>query len=164
MDKEFLEYKRTYSGELQIFKCTLAKRTDDELVLIYRISKLMRFAGVDFPPDSRSFGFYWKDRNYNVYHWKDPQGNTLLSYFNISKDTKINHNKVEWLDLIVDIAVHPDGRIEILDEDEIPENMNSHDLLIIQRTRGEILGNLEVLVRELDERIRLIIQHKARRK
>ena len=149
---------------MKIFDCILAEKTDRDLVLIYQIPKQMTFAGVNFPPESRSFGYYWKDRNYNVYHWKDPKGSTIFSYFNISKDTKIHDDNVEWVDLIVDIAFHPDGRVEILDENEIPENMNHDDLSLIRRTQSEILGNMGRLFRELEERTSLIMRREETRK
>ncbi len=149
---------------MKIFDCILAEKTDRDIVLIYQIPKRMAFAGVNFPRGSRSFGYYWKVRNYNVYHWKDPKGSTIFSYFNISKDMKIHDDSVEWVDLIVDIVFHPDGRVEILDENEIPENMNHDDLSLIRRTQSEILGNMGRLFRELEKRTSLIMRREETRK
>src|SRR5208283_5883415 len=103
----------------------------------------MTFVGVEFPIGSTSYGFYWEDRNYNVYHWKGANGDTLLSYFNISRDTWIEKSRVTWLDLIVDIAIKPQSLPLILDEAEIPSDILPSDFEIIEKTRHEILEGID---------------------
>ena len=109
--ERFTEYKRTYFGEVKTFECSLAERSLDHLVITFEISQPMEFVNIRFEPGCVSYGYYWEDRDYNVYHWKDGYGRTLLYYFNIARDTRIGTNRVDWVDLIVDVAVRPDGRI-----------------------------------------------------
>ena len=140
----FTEYKRTYFGETKTFDCNFVHYDDSqrELVISFRRDKPITFLGIDFPVGSVSYGYYWEKRNYNVYHWKRENGDTLLIYFNISKDTRISKSSVTWLDLIVDIALKPPNPPIVLDEDEIPKNMAAEDLSIIEKTKHETLNRI----------------------
>ncbi len=160
--QKFLEYKRTYSGELKIFECLLAEKKEErELIIIYKLSEAAEFIGVRFEPGCISFGYYWKERNYNAYHWKDPLGKTLLIYFNICKDTVISENKVEWTDLVVDVALFPDGSFRVLDLEEIPDTMEEADLETIDETKAELCSNLEKIALELETKTSELLRRRA---
>jgi Protein of unknown function (DUF402) len=151
----FTEYKRTYFGETKVFNCTLVWQDPSrkELVVSYEPSSEVHFLGLEFPKGSLSYGYYWEDRNYNVYHWKQKNGETMLFYFNVSRDTRILPSSVTWLDLIVDIAVKDSNSpAQVLDEDEIPSSMSLSDLAIIKNVKGEVLSNLYSILRELESR------------
>ena len=152
MNDKFTEYKRTYFGEIKIFECRLAEKKSNELVIIYEISAPIRFLDTNFLPGSKSYGYYWTKKNYNVYHWLDPDDKTLVFYFNISKDTKILDSSVEWQDLIVDIVAFPDGKTTVLDEHEVPKTMSSDDNAIIKKTKDQIFSNLKQIIGELESR------------
>jgi len=156
----FIEYKKTYFGESKVFDCDLVYKDDEqrEVVIAYRPEKTMHFVGVEFPIGSVSLGYYWKNRNYNVYHWKDLRGKTLLFYFNISKDTRIQENSVTWLDLIVDIAVKPEESPIVLDEDEVPKNIEPQDKRIIETTKKQILDNIKSFTDEIEARTASILK------
>jgi uncharacterized protein len=152
LNNKFTEYKRTYFGETKVFECHLAERKANEIVIIYEISAPVRFVGLSFLPRSRSYGYFWTERNYNVYHWIGLDDRTIVFYFNISKDTKILKNSVEWQDLVVDIVAFPDGKTTIIDEDEIPKSMDAVDLAIIEKTKNEIFSNLKEITTEIEIR------------
>ena len=146
---KFKEYKNTYFGETKVFECSLLSLNERELVISYSPKKKMKFIGLEFEESSISFGYYWEDRNYNVYHWKDNMGKTLLFYFNISRDTKIEQERVSWLDLIVDIAIKK-NEIQILDEEEVPQGMAIEDRRIIERSKKEIIANSNSILDSLE--------------
>jgi predicted RNA-binding protein associated with RNAse of E/G family len=73
------------------------------------------------PKGSYTIAYYWENRPYNLYVWRDIEGNYLGSYFNIVKNTQIKDEVVSFEDLIIDIMVLPNGEYFILDEDELPE-------------------------------------------
>lgn len=145
----FKEYKKTYFGRLLIFDCILAKKTADELVIIYEIQRPMSFLDRNLSSGSRSYGYFWPSRNYNVYHWIGPGGETLFFYVNVSKDTTILGDRVEWKDLIVDVTILPDGTTKVLDEDEVPEAMPQEDKRIIESTKRLFLHDAQKLTREI---------------
>ena len=151
--RKFTEYKTTYFGRTLAFECTLAERSPGEVVIIYEISKPMTFTGITFSSGSKSFGYFWEKRNYNVYHWKDKIGKTIMLYFNIAKNTTIFEDKVMWNDLIVDLEVFPDGRKPlILDEDEVPITINASDRKLIDTTKHHLQSQIQELTKELEMR------------
>jgi protein associated with RNAse G/E len=147
---DFIEYKHTYFGGTTAFPCFLLDRTGEELVLGFKPDKLVSYIGISFPVGSVSFGYYWPSRNYNVYHWKDPSGKTLLYYFNVCKDTQISEKRIDWLDLIVDVAAKPGDEPRLLDFEELPPNMSSEDMRIIGNAIKFILSNFAKLRDDLD--------------
>jgi uncharacterized protein len=159
LNEIFTEFKKTYFGETKVFECRLIERKRDEVVILYQISAPAKFVGVSFHSGSKSYGYYWTKRNYNIYHWVDNHKKTIVFYFNISRNTKILERSVEWNDMIVDVAVFPDGKTMILDEDEIPKNMDSNDLKLIENTKHEIFSSLEEIVTQLEERTRSFVRN-----
>ncbi|MCL5066908.1 MAG: DUF402 domain-containing protein [Thaumarchaeota archaeon] len=148
----YLEYKHTYSGETKVFECELASRSESELVLTFSPKEPMRLIGIDFPVGSTSFGYFWKERNYNLYHWKDSTGRTLLYYFNICRDTKIAKERVDWVDLIVDVVCTPGSPPKLLDLDEVPENMPIEDVAVIGETTKLLFSSMASLTSEMEKR------------
>lgn len=148
----YTEYKVTYFGETKVFDCSLLSWEKDEVVLLYKPTRVMNFAGITFDESSISFGYYWQDRNYNVYHWKDKDGRTLLYYFNVSKETNIGEKSVRWVDLIVDVELIPGREPKILDEDEVPKHFAESDASIVRKTTEHILQNMEDITTDLEIR------------
>lgn len=156
----FLEYKHTYFGETKVFDCTLAHIAEKELVLTFLPKQPMNFIGINFPVGSVSFGYFWEDRNYNAYHWKDELGNTILYYFNICRDTTFGKDRVDWFDLIVDVAATPGAPPKLLDLEEVPTNMRIEDVAIIGETAKLLVSDFERITSELERRTSDIrVQH-----
>ena len=62
---------------------------------------------------------YYDDRYYNVYEIFDRDDGRLKGWYcNLSRPAKIALNTVSWVDLALDLWAWPDGRTEILDQDE----------------------------------------------
>lgn len=65
---------------------------------------------------------FWIDRPYGVYHWiRD--GKTVAYYANVGTVMAITRDVVSYLDLAVDVLIRPSGSLEILDEDELPDDL-----------------------------------------
>jgi predicted RNA-binding protein associated with RNAse of E/G family len=96
--------------------------------------------GVDLPAGTVSVGHFWADRHYNVYHWLDPARKTLGYYFNICDQTRIGAGVVEWRDLIVDVLALPGGRLDVLDEHELPAELPPDVAAHITAGKQEILA------------------------
>jgi protein associated with RNAse G/E len=62
---------------------------------------------------------YYDDRYYNVYQIFDRDDGQLKGWYcNLSRPAQIAQTIVSWVDLALDLWVWPDGRSEILDQDE----------------------------------------------
>src|SRR5262245_32229700 len=120
-----LEIKHTLDSRQKQFDCRLLVRAADgrHAAVLWIASAPMHVHGVDLPAGTVSVGHFWTDRHYNVYHWLEPAGKTLGYYFNICDQTRIEAGVIEWRDLIVDVLALPGGRLELLDEDELPAEL-----------------------------------------
>lgn len=66
---------------------------------------------------------FFTKRLYNVWHIADQQSYFNRIYANIALPARwIDRSTLEWIDLDLDIRVHMDGSIELVDEDEFLEN------------------------------------------
>lgn len=62
---------------------------------------------------------YYDDRYYNVYEIFDREDERLKGWYcNLSRPAHIYGDAVSWVDLALDLWVWPDGRSEVLDQDE----------------------------------------------
>jgi len=109
------------------------------------------------PKGSRSLGYFWEARPYNAYHWVDDKSRTLALYFNICDNTRITAQQVEWRDLAVDILITPDLRCRILDEDELPDDLDRNLLARIHATRDSLCGAPARLLQEFERNTRSLL-------
>ncbi|HVZ75452.1 MAG TPA: DUF402 domain-containing protein [Polyangia bacterium] len=115
-----LEVKRTLFGTEKRFDCHELARDDHHLAVLWIAPAAMRVHGIDLPAGTVSIGHFWRDRHYNVYHWLDQHASTVGWYFNIADETSWTTDRLTWRDLVVDVLATPAGRLDVLDEDELP--------------------------------------------
>ena len=151
MSEHILEIKETLAGQRKEFACERIVVNADEAVVLYRIQREGRVEDLVLPSGTLSFGYFWTEKFYNVYHWITPNGETLGLYFNISDSTRITAEQIYWRDLTVDVLMTP-GRCRVLDEDELPADLDAELLRRIENARDEVLRNGERLWAVLDER------------
>jgi hypothetical protein len=147
-----LELKRTLAGREKSFQCGLIAGDDRHAVLLFVAPALMHVHGVDLPAGTVTFGHFWTDRLYNVYHWLDPSGATLGFYFNVSDNTQIQKGRIEWRDLTVDVLATPEGRLEVLDEDELPPDLDPELRARIDAGKESILADPQRVMAEIERR------------
>ena len=98
-------------------------------------------AGCRWSAGTRCLGYFWPARAYNVYHAVDDAGKTLVFYINLSDRTAITPEAITWRDLIVDLVVTPDGQCRVLDEDELPADLDPALGATIDAARDDLLAN-----------------------
>jgi len=146
-----LEIKRTVAGAEKRFECRRLHRDGPHLVVLFVASAPMLVHGVALPAGTVTFGHFWRDRPYNVYHWLDPMtGHGLGAYVNLAADTRIQDDRLEWLDLIVDVLAVPGQPPRVLDEDEIPASPPPGLLARIAAARAAVLDEWPRLLEELE--------------
>jgi protein associated with RNAse G/E len=74
--------------------------------------------GVPFCSGDVFTEFYYVDRWYNVFHITDPEGHHKGWYCNVAQPAMLDDDGVAFVDMALDLFVHPDGRYAVLDEDE----------------------------------------------
>jgi len=147
-----IERKTKLDGTVVEFACTgLAIDPGRSAVLGYTLDRDRTIAGgiITVPAGAVTLGHFWADRPYNVYHWL-VDGRTLAYYVNVSAAPRIAADTVEWLDLAVDILVRPDASFLVLDEDEIPPDIDPAHRRSIARALEAIVTSPRGFAREME--------------
>lgn len=150
------EIKTTLSGDRKEFQCELLRASNGEAVVIYRMPRDTQLEDLLLPKDTISVGYFWEQKAFNAYHWIGDQQDTLALYFNICDSTHISTGLIEWRDLVVDVLITPDGRCRVLDEHELPDELEDGMQQYIEATRNDLcrdpmtrLAEFEQCTREL---------------
>jgi predicted RNA-binding protein associated with RNAse of E/G family len=151
------EVKTTLAGERQRFECERIHYAAGEAVILYRMPADHQLEDLLLPKDSRSLGYFWETRAYNAYHWVDDNRHTLALYFNICDNTRISQEQVAWRDLTVDVLITPDLRCRVLDEDELPDDLEPDLLAHIDTTRDALCANPARLLQQFESRSRTLL-------
>ena len=143
------EVKITLRGDRHEFACALLDRSPTHAVVFYPLPARRRVGGLVLPKGSESFGYFWRDRPYNVYHWMTPQGETLGFYVNLSGEVEFLPEEVRWQDLAVDLLFSADGsRVQVLDEDEA-EGASADLRAAIDAARTHVLTHRDDVLAEV---------------
>ena len=103
-----------------------------------------------------TIGHFWVDRPYNVYHWLDGD-RTIALYVSVATDTAIDEKAVAYTDLVVDVLVRPSGAIEILDEDELPPEIEPKHRLAIAKALETCVTEARRLTAEIERETRAVL-------
>lgn len=74
--------------------------------------------GVPLLPGDVFTEYYYLDRWYNIFHVADPSGEPKGWYCNVAMPATVDDEGIAFVDLCLDLFVHPDGRLAVLDEEE----------------------------------------------
>ncbi|MED1747705.1 MULTISPECIES: DUF402 domain-containing protein [Bacillus] len=147
---EVIERKIKYDQKVVEHTCQLLDAQGQQAVLFHKIEDTFMMRAGDgaltIPKGSYTTAYYWKDRPYNLYFWRNDQGKELGSYFNIVGDTRFNGQLVMFEDLIVDLLVLPNGDFFVLDEDELPESLTDFEHGSVRRALEGVMASLESLL------------------
>lgn len=120
---QIIETKENLAGVAKTFACRKLLSAPGHAVVLHVLEQAMPVANVVLPPGTLTFGHFWTQHPYNVYHWLTPTGATLGMYFNIAADTAIGEDTLYWRDLVLDVLVLPHQAPEILDRHELPPDL-----------------------------------------
>lgn len=134
-----------------MYSCTLVRSEPAWAVLEYVLPTPMEVGTLQLPEGAITIAHYWTDRAYTAYHWLTPGGRTLGVYLNAASRIEITPGVVRWQDLELDVLVLPDGRVEVLDEQEA-QRAPRWAVPALERARSrllphavEIAGDVETL-------------------
>jgi protein associated with RNAse G/E len=69
-------------------------------------------------PGTLSTEYYWTDRWYSVFRFREPDGRLRNYYCNINQPARFDGSNLTFVDLDIDVLVAPDFTYTVLDEDE----------------------------------------------
>jgi len=147
-----LERKIRYDATVVDHHCKLLKAEGSTVILAHQNERSFSMkAGAKELTISKgvlTFAYYWIDQPYNLYYWKDANGNELGAYFNIVRNTHVSEEAVSFEDLIIDLLVLPGGEFYILDEDELPEPLHQFEGGFVQEALHMLLDRKDRILRE----------------
>jgi predicted RNA-binding protein associated with RNAse of E/G family len=117
----------------------------------------MHVHGVDLPAGTVSIGHFWTDRNYNVYHWLSSDRSTVGYYFNIADRTSWDAERLDWRDLVVDVLALPAGRLDVLDEDELPPVLDDEVRAHLEAGKAALLERTAAVLAEVEAASRALV-------
>ena len=138
--------KTSLSGRVDLFLCNVIERSDSRIVVVYRMPQAREVHGVWLPEGALTVGYFWLREPYNLYLWLAADGTMLAYYFNIGDVTAYDGQTLHWLDLAVDILATPAGRVEVLDEDELPPDLPTDRRRYVEAARDRVLRALPTLI------------------
>jgi predicted RNA-binding protein associated with RNAse of E/G family len=142
------ERKRYLSGAEVTFECELVALEGRRGILKYVIDRTWQVAGLTLEPGVVTYGFYWLQRPYNLYWWQDAKGEALGYYFNLADSVSLSPQEFVWRDLAVDILVLPDGQVSVLDEAEVPAELDEELRVTIDAGKNTILQKHQAIIAE----------------
>lgn len=144
-----IELKQRLNGTNSEYECELVAQSPGKAVILYRLPPGASFLSLDLPPHSLSFGYFWEDRPYNVYHWVRPDGSSAGWYCNVADRTHIGDGRVAWRDLILDVLALPGAAPAVLDRDELPADLDPALMRYIEEAISRLLLVLPELTAEI---------------
>ncbi|MEM7126583.1 MAG: DUF402 domain-containing protein [Chloroflexota bacterium] len=148
--RQIVEIKEKLNGKQQEFLCDVVHQERGWVIVLYHLEQAYQMEEILLPANTLSYGYFWSDRHYNVYHWVSPTGDTLGLYVNICDNTTITLNKITWRDLEIDLLIRPNGYCTILDEDELPSDLSDTQRRLIERTTSLLSADPAALLEEIE--------------
>ena len=145
-----LETKATLEGLRKEFHCRKLRSGQSAVTVLFISETAMQVAHLELPPGTVTFGHFWAQLPYNLYHWMSADGLTVGHYFNIADRTHIAHDTLSWRDLKVDVLCRPGIAPEILDEDELPADLAPTLRTYVEQGVGALLAALPALLPEVE--------------
>jgi hypothetical protein len=142
-----IEKKTLLSGEVHTYPCELLHYESGSGILRYVIDREYDIHGVKLSPGDETIALYWEGRPYTLYVWRRRAVQDTAYYFNIADRISLTPQEFIWRDLTVDILV--DGRgVHVLDEDELPSDLDTGFLRSIREAQAHILSNYPRIINE----------------
>lgn len=128
MNKEIIVNSRKYDGSLhRSWNCELVSFDGEKLELKGSFAETVEHSQLGIlAAGTVLHEYFWLSRWYNVFRFENLAGGLQCHYLNITQPPTFDGSTLEFVDLDIDIVAWPDGRIEVLDEDEFAENSRAY--------------------------------------
>jgi predicted RNA-binding protein associated with RNAse of E/G family len=153
------ERKTRLDGTVVEYRCeALVVEPGQRAVVRYVIDRDRTLEGTDLVlrAGTVTIGHFWSDRPYNVYHWLE--GNrTIAFYVSVATDTSIDRDAIAYTDLVVDVLLRPSGAMEVLDEEELPPDLDPRHRLVIAKALETCVTEARRLIAEIERETRAVL-------
>ena len=153
--EKILEIKRHLNKPDESYLCDLFKRDSACIVLRYVSERRGKVGSVTFDVGSVTYAYYRDGGGYVLWRMFGADNKLKGHLFHICKDQEVSEDRVEYLDLLLDIWIDANGQLSILDRDEVEEcatqgALSEQDLAWITRQEVEIVGNWRQIIADVN--------------
>ncbi len=107
--------KRHLDGRVEEFLCDALTVTPEYAVVRFVLDR--EIGG--YPVGTQTLGFFWRRRRYVLYRMLEPDGGPRKDRFDVVEGVTISPERLEYVDLFVDVVVERDGTAVVEDEEEM---------------------------------------------
>jgi predicted RNA-binding protein associated with RNAse of E/G family len=152
---KILEIKRHLNKPDESYLCDLLKRGNGYVVLKYVSKQSGRVAGITLEVGSTTYACYRTGQGYVLWRMFGPDHKLKGHLFHICRDQQVEEDRVEYLDLLLDVWIDGEGQLTILDRDEVEACaaigvLGEQDLAWIARQEREIIENWSQIISDFD--------------
>ncbi len=152
---KILELKRHLNKPDQSYLCDLLTRGSDYVIVKYVSEMSGRVGDVTFDAGSTTFAYYRTGMGYVIWKMLTPDNRLEGHLFHICQDLQVGEDRVEYLDLLLDVWIDAAGQITILDRDEVEECavkgvIGESELMWIDQQEQEIIENWKRIISDFN--------------
>jgi protein associated with RNAse G/E len=152
---KILEIKRHLNKPDESYQCDLLKRGSDYVLVKYVSERPGRVGAVTFEVGSTTFAYYRTGMGYVVWKMLNPDSRLEGYLFHICRDLRVGEDRMEYLDLLLDVWIDAGGQITILDRDEVEacavkKVIGEKELTWIAQQEQEILENWRQIISDFN--------------
>src|SRR5215469_14248807 len=116
-------------GEIKIqYQGEVVERLADRIIIqAYWEHPLKELGYTRFEPGDRFIEYYFTNRWFNIFDISTTDGERKGWYCNVAEPALIHDDRIEQLDLLLDVWVDPGGNLLLLDEDEFEADSTLND-------------------------------------
>jgi predicted RNA-binding protein associated with RNAse of E/G family len=152
---KIIEIKRHLNKPDESYLCDLLKRGKDFIIIKYVNEQPGSVGSVMFDTGSTTYAYYGNGMGYVVWKMVNPH-NLLKGYlFHVCRDLQVKEDRVEYLDLLLDVWFDPQGQMTILDRDEVQQCtaagvIGESELLWIAQQEQQIVENWQQIITDFN--------------
>nr|HET6904378.1 DUF402 domain-containing protein [Ktedonobacteraceae bacterium] len=129
------EPKIQYQGEI------LERLASGVIIQAYWSQAAKNLGYTTFEPGDRFIEYYYTNRWYNIFDIADANGVRKGRYCNVAEPAVLFDERIEQVDLLLDVWVNPHGAVRVLDEDEF-----AADTMLTNEQRSGAKQGLQALL------------------
>jgi predicted RNA-binding protein associated with RNAse of E/G family len=161
---KILEIKRHLNKADESYLCDLVRHGGGDVVLKYVSEQSGRVGDMTFEVGSTTYAYYKTGAGYVLWKMFGPNNKLKGHLFHICRDQQVEEDRVEYLDLLLDLWLDAGGHITILDRDEVEAcaangMVGEQDLAWIARQEQEIMENWRKIISDFDHLITPLLLH-----
>ena len=148
------EHKRHLNKPDEAYDCDGIHREDGYLVLRYDVTRDGHIGPFAIPAGSVTIAHYRANVGHVLWEMWDPQRELMGYCYHICEPPVIGPDSVEYLDLLLDLWFDAEGKLTVLDEDELAQTaaegkISREQLAFVEDQRQAVEQNHPGIIRDL---------------